>query len=77
MEQPPLSSRQQEEREGRQGDRRGRGRHREKVRKREIFRVYRSTERKKQRGERPLEERKLCKMGLRRQQIKLLLFDNN
>ena len=51
VEQLPLSSRQQEEGEGRQGDRRGR--HREKVRKREIFRVYRSTERKKQRGERP------------------------
>lgn len=42
VEQLPLSSRQQEEGEGRQGDRRGR--HRGKVRKREIFRVYRSTE---------------------------------
>lgn len=67
-EQLPLSSRQQEEeREGRQEER-------EKVRKR--FRVYKSTERKKERRK-ALGRSANYANKLRRQQIKLLWFDNN
>lgn len=67
---PDSKRREREGRETGEGDigrKWGRGRHSECT----------GAQRKKQRGERPLEERKLCKMGLRRQQIKLLLFDNN
>lgn len=58
------------ERQGRGGERR------EGVK--EILGLHMSTERKKDLEVcRPLEQLKLCKKGLRRQQIKLLSFANN